>query len=90
MTKEQWDSTGTSYIGPGISDQDKSSVRQIIVGGLADPSNKIRTAFAVVISGIARSDFPEKWPDLVPGLIGLVKVRVVYVHNIYVHVHTFI
>lgn len=51
-------------------------MRQIILSGLSDSSSKIRTAFAVAVSSIARSDWPDSWPGLLLGLLEMVKVRI--------------
>ena len=56
-----------------ISDADKQAVRAAILPGLADAAPKLRTATAMAITAVAKFDFPEHWPALMPALVSLLQ-----------------
>jgi hypothetical protein len=47
-----------------VSDAEKSTIRDHLLTSLGDPNSLIRVSIAMVISRIARADWPEKWPNL--------------------------
>ncbi|ORX54369.1 ARM repeat-containing protein [Hesseltinella vesiculosa] len=68
-----WSSKHDKFVGPELSEQSKSIVREVIVTGLADPESKIRVVSAYVVSKIATDDFPEDWPNLLDILFSYLK-----------------
>jgi len=57
-----------------LSDQDKAVVRTNLVNGLLDePEKSVRDLFAETLHSILIHDFPEKWPDLIPTLLGTIQ-----------------
>ncbi|XP_054710284.1 LOW QUALITY PROTEIN: importin-11-like [Uloborus diversus] len=52
-----------------ISNEEKEVLRQKLLTCLNEPVNQIALQFAVIISKIARFDFPKEWPDLFPALL---------------------
>lgn len=54
-----------------VGEADKAFVRDFILLGLSDVSGKMRTAFGMGISAIAKNDWPEMWPSLMPSLLAL-------------------
>lgn len=47
-------------------------MRQTLPAGLGDPDSKIRTAVAMAVATVARTDVPEEWPSLLPDLVGAI------------------
>ncbi|KAI8821647.1 armadillo-type protein [Fimicolochytrium jonesii] len=47
-----------------IPEEVKSSVRNLMIRGIADPTKQIRVISAYVVAQIAHFDFPEAWPNL--------------------------
>lgn len=66
-----WSIIADKFEQPLAPPEAKDQVRSIVFHGLADGNRKIRSASAFVISTIARYDWPEEWPDLLPSLIAL-------------------
>jgi hypothetical protein len=60
---------------PVASETEKQHVRQALPAGLADPDRKIRTAVAMAVATMAKTDVPEEWPSLLPDLVGAVNSK---------------
>lgn len=43
---------------------EKAAIRSGLLPALGDPNPRIRNGIAMVISRIARVDWPEQWPEL--------------------------
>lgn len=71
--QERWASE--EAVAPGgnsltsISDVEKAEIRALLPSGLSDPDSKIQMAIGMVIAEIGRHDYPDKWPELLPGLV---------------------
>ena len=73
--KFHWEEDGKHFRGPQASDEDKAAIRHALPQGLSDDIPKIRTAVGMAIASIAKWDWPEKWPELLPGLVGMLRTR---------------
>lgn len=47
-----------------VTDDERQYVRDLLLSGLGEPHSTIATQISVWISFIARTDFPDKWPDV--------------------------
>jgi hypothetical protein len=65
----------TLATGPPLPESDKAAVRAALPQGLSDPHSKVRTAVGVAVAAIAAHDWPQHWPELLPGLVGAVANR---------------
>lgn len=54
-----------------ISDMEKEQIKQMLPNSLGDKSSKIQTAASVCIAKIAEIEWPERWPQLMKTLIGM-------------------
>lgn len=57
----------------GITEPEKCSIRQNILLNFNEPVNQIAIQRAVLISKIARIDYPREWPELFPLLLNVVE-----------------
>lgn len=53
----------------GVGNDEKVHIRKKLLSHLREPDYKIAAILAVIISKIARIDYPREWPDLFPTLI---------------------
>jgi hypothetical protein len=70
--KEYWEvapGTGKTPCSP----EEKKFVRDALPHGLMENQSKMQTAVGVAIASIAMHDWPEKWPELFPGLLQLLR-----------------
>ncbi|KAF9426444.1 hypothetical protein BGZ94_006510 [Podila epigama] len=65
----QWSEKSTKFRGPEPPVETKAIVRETVLAGLSDPTNRIRASCAYVISKIAHHDWPESWPNLLDVLV---------------------
>ncbi|GJJ78574.1 importin-9 [Entomortierella parvispora] len=65
----QWSEKGTRFRGPEPPAETKAIVRDMVLSGLSDPTNRIRASCAYVVSKIAHHDWPESWPNLLDILV---------------------
>jgi hypothetical protein len=56
------------FNGRCIGDAEKQRVRFLLPLSLADPNSRIQTAVSMAIAEIGKSDCPNRWPELLPGL----------------------
>lgn len=57
-----------------LSDVDKAVVRTELVNALLDePEKSVRDLFAETLHSILIHDFPDKWPELIPNLLGTIQ-----------------
>jgi len=54
-----------------IGEEERAAVRHCLLNGLADQSSKVRTSVGMAIAAIARCDWPEKWPNLLDVVVGM-------------------
>ncbi|EJU02679.1 ARM repeat-containing protein [Dacryopinax primogenitus] len=69
--REHWSQTLDGFKPPAASQEIQQQIRQTLFICLSDNQQKIRSLTAAVISTIARSDFPSKWPTLLDQLLAL-------------------
>ncbi|KAF9279348.1 hypothetical protein BGZ88_012798 [Linnemannia elongata] len=65
----QWSEKSSRFTGPEPPSETKAVVREMVLGGLSDPTNRIRASCAYVISKIAHHDWPEQWTNLLDVLV---------------------
>ena len=51
-----------NVVAPG----DQAELRKLIIPCIADSNSRLRTAAGAVVAAIAKHDFPERWPELLP------------------------
>ncbi|KAI0721417.1 ARM repeat-containing protein [Cerioporus squamosus] len=68
---EHWSPYFSQFKGSAPPPEVKTQIRQAIFQGLSDPTRKIRSLCAHVLSSIANCDWPDEYPDLLNSLIGL-------------------
>ncbi|RDX47886.1 ARM repeat-containing protein [Lentinus brumalis] len=68
---EHWSPYFPQFKGSAPPPEVKTPIRQAVFQGLSDPTRKIRSLCAHVLSSIANSDWPDEYPDLLNALIGL-------------------
>ncbi len=56
-----------------MSESAKSQVKQLVPRALASAHSKVRTAAALSIAAIGRTDFPGKWPSLLSDLVACLR-----------------
>lgn len=54
---------------PGISEAEKPYLRSKLLELIREESNQVAVQLALLISKIARFDYPKEWPELFPSLI---------------------
>ncbi|KAG0276851.1 hypothetical protein BGZ95_006953 [Linnemannia exigua] len=70
---QQWSTKSPKFRGPEPSAEIKTTVRGQILTGLSDPTNRIRSSCAFVVSKIAHLDWPDSWPELFDVLMAHLK-----------------
>ncbi|KAG0092221.1 hypothetical protein BGZ93_003846 [Podila epicladia] len=65
----QWSTKSNRYRGPEPPAEIKTAVRELLLTGLSDPTNRIRSSCAYVVSKIAHLDWPDSWPNLLDVLV---------------------
>ncbi|WVQ75750.1 hypothetical protein IAR50_005381 [Cryptococcus sp. DSM 104548] len=68
---KHWSPVSGNFEAPATPIEVKGEIRDLVFGGLSDGEGKIRTASAYSLSAIARFDWPEDYPSLLPSLIQL-------------------
>ncbi|EFX60873.1 hypothetical protein DAPPUDRAFT_275128, partial [Daphnia pulex] len=68
--EKDWFHTSTS-----IPEGEKSVLRQKLIGHIHEPVLQVATQLAIIISKIARCDYPKEWPELLPSLLHLVRTE---------------
>ncbi|GBG87101.1 hypothetical protein CBR_g44557 [Chara braunii] len=53
----------------GISDGEKTHLRRKLLEELKEENNQVSVQLALLVSKIARFDYPKEWPELFPSLI---------------------
>ncbi len=58
-----------------IPDDDKAKIKELLPSVLGDSSSAIRGAAAAAVAAIASLEFPDRWEDVLPGLVGAIVQR---------------
>eukprot|EP01025_Chloroclados_australasicus_P039894 TRINITY_DN4153_c0_g3_i2.p1 TRINITY_DN4153_c0_g3~~TRINITY_DN4153_c0_g3_i2.p1 ORF type:complete len:1006 (-),score=99.68 TRINITY_DN4153_c0_g3_i2:1196-4138(-) len=58
-----------------IPESDRNVIRQQILRSIADPTKAVRSNVAVTVAQIAKTDYPEAWPELMQVLMQGIKQR---------------
>ncbi|KAF8522163.1 ARM repeat-containing protein [Hysterangium stoloniferum] len=69
--KEHWSPFFSSFKGAAPAPEVKYTIRTAVFQALSDPSSKVRSAAANVLSLIANCDWPDSYPDLLNNLLVL-------------------
>ncbi|XP_027154698.1 importin-9 isoform X1 [Coffea eugenioides] len=69
--KKHWDEDEESFEHPVVSNDEKATIRRLLLASVDDPHKKICTAVSVAVASVAHYDWPEDWPDLLPFLLKL-------------------
>ena len=56
-----------------LGDDEKTALFRRLPSALIDVLPKLRTAGSCVLSGIAAEQWPQKWPELMPGLVAMLR-----------------
>ncbi|KAF9571426.1 hypothetical protein BGW38_008614, partial [Lunasporangiospora selenospora] len=65
----QWSEKSSKFRGPEPPAETKAVVRDMVLKGLSDPTPRIRSSCAYVVSKIAHHDWPESWTNLLDVLV---------------------
>ncbi|EAL18781.1 hypothetical protein CNBI0420 [Cryptococcus deneoformans B-3501A] len=68
---QHWTPASAQFQHPITPIEVKAQIRPLVFSGLSDPERKIRLASAFSLSAIARYDWPDDYPDLLPQLVNL-------------------
>ncbi|CAM9500194.1 unnamed protein product [Chrysoparadoxa australica] len=86
--KEGWDPSSRfwakdTHVPSLISDADKDQTRQVLMEALLrEPDKSLQDILAECVKEVAISDFPERWPGLMPGLVSCLQAKdVLKLHN---------
>jgi hypothetical protein len=63
-----WSRLADRFTEPVPEEQVKAEIRQLLLGSIGDPERKLRATIAYGVAVIAHWDWPEAWPQLLPGL----------------------
>ncbi|XP_057379434.1 importin-11-like [Daphnia carinata] len=58
-----------------IPEGEKTILRQKLISHINEPVLQVATQLAIIISKIARYDYPKEWPELLPSLLHLVRTE---------------
>lgn len=62
-----------AWLQPILPPMEQESVHALLLDGLSDPTPRVRTAIGAVIGRMAKDEWPERWPQLIPALVGHVQ-----------------
>ena len=66
-----WSEAADNFVAPVVPEQEKDGLRGAMLPLLASPSRPLRRQIAAAIAAIAEFDFPERWPALLPDILGV-------------------
>jgi hypothetical protein len=69
FVRKHWSDVSEHYVAPLVSEEEKRAIRNSLPRLLSNHSSKLRTVASSAIGQISSFDFPEKWPELLPGLL---------------------
>lgn len=68
---QYWSAIFPQFVGPMTGADVKAQIRTMLLQSLGEPDSKIRIAIAFALSSIANSDWPNDFPELLPGLFAI-------------------
>ncbi|KAG2426502.1 hypothetical protein HXX76_011729 [Chlamydomonas incerta] len=74
VIKKHWSAEGPKFEAPELSANERAHIKAVLPAGLAQESSKLRTAVAMCIAAIAKSD-PDGWSGLVENLVGAIHTQ---------------
>ncbi|CAI9096342.1 OLC1v1032456C3 [Oldenlandia corymbosa var. corymbosa] len=69
---KHWKEDEESFEHPVVSSEEKEMIRRLLLASIDDPHRKICTAVSMAVAAVARFDWPEDWPDLLPFILKLI------------------
>lgn len=66
-----WSEGADNFVAPLVPDAEKQGLRQAMLPLLASTSRPLRRQIAAAITAVAEHDFPERWPGLLPDILGV-------------------
>ncbi|EKX35213.1 hypothetical protein GUITHDRAFT_146623 [Guillardia theta CCMP2712] len=58
---------------PEIAEVHKAAMKQQLLNGLGLEHSKLRTAVSMAVASIAKEDFPDNWPELIPHVMSMLE-----------------
>ena len=74
VIKKHWSAEAPKFEAPELSANERAHIKAVLPAGLAQESSKLRTAVAMCIAAIAKSD-PDGWSGLVENLVGAIHTQ---------------
>ncbi|KXZ43911.1 hypothetical protein GPECTOR_78g99 [Gonium pectorale] len=74
LIKKHWSAEAPKFEEPELSREERAHIQAALPPGLADPSSKVRTAVAMCIAAVSKTD-PDGWPGLVENLVGAIHAQ---------------
>ncbi|EFJ45856.1 hypothetical protein VOLCADRAFT_105749 [Volvox carteri f. nagariensis] len=74
VIKKHWSAEAPKYEEPELSRDERTHIQTVLPQGLSDASSKVRTAVAMCIAAISKTD-PDGWPGLVENLVGAIHAQ---------------
>ena len=71
FVRDRWTVSGVE--GRSICDEEKAQIRAMLPVGLGDAASQVQTATGLVVAEIMKAESFEEWPELMPGLIGVIQ-----------------
>ena len=70
---EHWSRTRSGFVEPEVSEDHKAHMRRQMLQGLNMEDSKLCTAVGMCVATVAQFDFPARWPELLPHLLGMMQ-----------------
>ncbi len=70
---EHWSRAKPGFVEPEVSEEHRAHMRRQMLQGINIDDSKLCTAVGMCVATVAQSDFPAKWPELLPHLLGMLQ-----------------
>ena len=70
---EHWSRAKPGFVEPEVSEEHRAHMRRQMLQGINVDDSKLCTAVGMCVATVAQSDFPAKWPELLPHLLGMLQ-----------------
>ena len=87
FVSKHWDKISPKFTPPVVAEQEKVAIRNALPQMLSSSSSKLRTMTSMVIAEVSSFDFPEKWPELMPGLLQGLQDQNPLMVRIYIYIY---
>lgn len=68
-----WTRQKAGFIEPEVQEEHKQTMRSQLVAALSLEQSKLRTAVSMAVASVAKEDFPDRWQELIPHLMGMLQ-----------------